>query len=55
MRCLTDMDIVLASRNRKKAAEMQQLVNDLCDREIRVLSLDDIGFEGDIEEDGETF
>ena len=49
------MDIVLASRNRKKAAEMQQLVNDLCDREIRVLSLDDIGFEGDIEEDGETF
>ena len=34
---------------------MQQLVNDLCDREIRVLSLDDIGFEGDIEEDGETF
>lgn len=49
------MEIVLASRNRKKAAEMQQLVNDLCDRDITVLSLDDIGFEGDIEEDGTTF
>ncbi len=34
---------------------MQQLLNDLCEREIKVLSLDDIGFEGDILEDGLTF
>lgn len=49
------MDIVLASRNKKKAAEMQQLLNELCDAEIKILSLDDIGFDGDILEDGETF
>ncbi len=34
---------------------MQQLVNELCEREVKILSLDDIGYTGDIEEDGTTF
>ncbi len=49
------MEIVLASRNKNKIKEVQQLVNELCRREIKILSLDDIGFAGEIEEDGTTF
>ncbi len=48
------MEIVLASRNRKKIAEMQALLS-LHVPGIRILSLDDIGYEGDIVEDGETY
>ena len=51
---MTDMEIVLASRNKKKIAELEALLRELC-KDIRVLSLDDIGYEGDIEEDGKTF
>ena len=51
---MTDMDIVLASRNKKKIAELEALLRELCG-DVRVLSLDDIGYEGDIEEDGKTF
>ena len=49
------MEIVLASRNKKKITEMQALLTELCNREIKVLSLDDIGYTGDIEEDGCSF
>jgi len=51
---LTDMKIVLASRNKKKIGELQTLLAKYLS-EIEVLSLDDIGFEGDIVEDGEGF
>lgn len=48
------MEIVLASRNKKKIAELQAILGaHLPDLVIR--SLDDIGFEGDIEEDGLTY
>ncbi len=48
------MNIILASRNKKKIKEMETiLAQNIPD--IRILSLDDIGFEGDIEEDGSTF
>ncbi len=48
------MKIVLASRNQKKIGELRTL---LCESfpEIEILSLDDIGFVGDIEENGSTF
>ena len=48
------MKIVLASRNKKKIGELQTLLAKYLS-EIEVLSLDDIGFEGDIVEDGEGF
>ncbi len=48
------MKIVLASRNRGKIAEMQKLLSDLA-ADLEVLSLDDIGFFGEIEENGTTF
>ncbi len=48
------MDIVLASRNRKKIAEMEALLAAHLPH-IRVLSLDDIGFVGDIDETGATY
>lgn len=48
------MKIVLASRNKKKIGEMRELLSKYCG-DIEVLSLDDIGFEGDIEEDGSSF
>lgn len=47
--------IVLASRNRKKIAEFQVLLENAFDGKVKVLSLDDIGYCGDIIEDGETF
>lgn len=55
-RCLSeaDMEIVLASRNNKKIAELQTLLSDHL-KDVRVLSLDDIGYLGEIEEDGNTF
>ncbi len=49
------MEIVLASRNKKKITEMQALLTELCNTEIKILSLDDIGYMGDIVEDGESF
>ncbi len=47
--------LVLASRNRKKIVEMQTLLNAGISEEITLLSLDDVGFVGDIEENGTTF
>ena len=49
------MEIVLASRNKKKIAELERLLSAIEGADIKVLSLDDIGFVGDIEENGSTF
>lgn len=49
------MEIVLASRNKKKIGELNTLLSELCGDKVKVLSLDDIGFFDDIEEDGQTF
>ncbi len=46
---------VLASRNKKKIIELETLFAELSSVEVKLLSLDDIGYEGDIEEDGERF
>ena len=48
------MKIVLASRNKKKKAELQTLLSQYIDG-IEILSLDDVGIYGEIDEDGETF
>ncbi len=48
------MKIVLASRNKKKKAELQTLLSEYIEG-IEILSLDDVGIYGEIEEDGETF
>ena len=48
------MKIVLASRNKHKIGELQALLAKYLSN-VEVLSLDDIGFEGDIVEDGEGF
>ena len=48
------MKVVLASRNKHKIGELQALLSKHVPS-VEVLSLDDIGFEGDIEENGETF
>ena len=49
------MKLVLASRNKHKIREMQQLLSVLIAGEIELLSLDDIGFFGEIEENGKSF
>lgn len=49
------MEIVLASRNKKKIAELQSLMGSIKDIDIKILSLDDIGITEDIEENGDTF
>lgn len=48
------MKIVLASRNRKKIAELKTLLSSYV-QDIEILSLDDVGIHGEIEEDGTTF
>ena len=49
------MEIVLASRNKKKIAELQTMLSAVSSLDIKILSLDDIGVFDDIEENGETF
>lgn len=50
------MKICIASRNRGKIAELQGLLTEyIKDIELELVSLDDVGFEGDIEENGSTF
>ncbi len=49
------MEIVLASRNKKKIAELQAMMSAIPSLDIKILSLDDIGVFDDIEENGETF
>lgn len=48
-------EIVVASRNKKKIAELEALLGNISSAEIKILSLDDIGFTSDIEEDGVSF
>ncbi len=55
--CLNErekMKIVLASHNQKKIAELRTLLSQSFS-DIEILSLDDVGIHGDIEEDGTTF
>lgn len=47
--------LVLASRNKKKIEELRKLLSSELDKEVSVLSLDDIGYYNDIEEHGTTF
>ena len=49
------IEIVLASNNKKKIAELGTLLSSAASKGISVLSLRDIGFTGDIVEDGESF
>ena len=48
------MKIVLASRNKKKIEELRTLLGEELPS-AEVLSLDDVGITGEIEEDGDTF
>ena len=48
------MKIVLASRTKKKKVELQALLSQYIDG-IEILSLDEVGIYGEIEEDGVTF
>ena len=48
------MKIVLASRNKKKIGELRAILSEYIEG-IEILSLDDVGIYGEIEEDGETF
>ena len=48
------MDMILASRNKKKIKELNAILSAAIP-DIRLLSLDDIGFLDDIEENGTTF
>lgn len=48
------MKIVLASHNQKKITELRTLLSQSFPN-IEILSLDDVGIHGDIEEDGATF
>ncbi len=49
------MKIVLASRNAHKIREIRQILTERTGREFEIISLDDIGYAGDIEENGTTF
>ena len=48
------MEIVIASRNKHKIGELQALLSHYIENVV-LLSLDDIGYEGDIEENGADF
>lgn len=48
------MKILLASRNKKKIAELRTLMQEYIE-DIEILSLDDVGFYDEIIEDGKTF
>lgn len=52
---MEEIKIVLASKNKGKIAELRALLSEYLNVPFSVLSLDDIGFDGDIEEDGTTF
>ena len=48
------MKILLASRNKKKIAELRRLMSEYI-ADIEILSLDDVGYADEIVEDGDTF
>ena len=47
--------VVLATRNKNKIHELKAFFKELSTIDITVLSLDDIGYYGEIDENGETF
>jgi XTP/dITP diphosphohydrolase len=49
------LELVFATRNQGKLAEMRSLLAALVPSQITLLTLDQVGFAGDIEEDGATF
>lgn len=49
------IELVLSTRNKNKIQEFNVLFNKYSDLDIKVLSLDDIGFTDDIDECGTTF
>ena len=53
------MEIVLASNNKHKVAELEYFINKLCKEKeiesVKLLTLRDIGFTDEIIEDGKTF
>ena len=48
------MELILASRNKKKIREVEAILASHFP-DVRILSLDDVGYIGDIEENGETY
>ena len=52
---LNDMKIVLASNNKHKIGELHAILACELGGDLEIFSLSDIGFEGDIVEDGQTF
>ena len=48
------MELILASRNKKKIREVEAILANHFPS-VRILSLDDVGYVGDIEENGETY
>ena len=48
------MELILASRNKKKIKEMETILATHFP-DVRILSLDDVGYVGDIEENGTTY
>ena len=49
------MKVVLASRNKNKIKEIKAIYRDIVGKELDILSLDDIGYTDEIEEDGSSF
>ncbi len=49
------MKVVLASRNKNKIKEIKQIYRSITGKELDILSLDDIGYDGEIEENGDSF
>ena len=49
------MKVVLASRNKNKIKEIKAIYRDIVGEELDILSLDDIGYTSEIEEDGSSF
>lgn len=49
------MKIVVASHNKKKLSELRSLLKEITSDEADILSLSDIGYYDEIEEDGKTF
>ncbi|MBP3333759.1 MAG: XTP/dITP diphosphatase [Clostridia bacterium] len=49
------MKVVLASRNKNKIREIKEIYRNIVGEELDILSLDDIGYTDEIEEDGNSF
>lgn len=49
------MKVVLASGNKKKIKELREILGEVFGDELEVLSLADVGLDGDIEENGASF